>query len=106
MPMYYLPCVHVFPDLIHQCHANYEPTQREVMSPSGTVLFYITPESINEMLHFKPTGPLTPLSLGFLLDQGAKLPSSEITKIGKIFMKPNCQPQEPPPYLDTWFNEA
>lgn len=74
--MYYLPSANVFPDLIHQCHANYEPTQRAVMAPSGTVLFHITPESINEMLHFKPTQPMTPLSVGFLLDQGAKLPSS------------------------------
>lgn len=44
MPMYYFPYVNVFSDLIHQCHANYEPTQRVVMSPSGAVLFYITLE--------------------------------------------------------------
>lgn len=44
MPMYYLPCVNVFRELIHQCHANYEPTQRAVMCPCGIILFYITPE--------------------------------------------------------------
>ena len=71
MPMYYLPSVNVFPDLIHQCQSNYGPIQRVVMAPSGSVLFYITPESINEMLHFRPTQPLTPLSMGLLLDQGA-----------------------------------
>ena len=43
MPMYYLPSVNVFPDLIHQCCANYEPSQRAVMDPGGNVLFYITP---------------------------------------------------------------
>jgi len=106
IPMYYLPSVNVFPDLIHQCHANYEPTQRAVMAPSGTILFYITPESINEMLHFRPTQPLAPLSMGFLLDQGAKLPNSEITRIAQLFMKPNCQPLQPPPYLHSWFTEA
>lgn len=26
MPIYYLPSVNVFPDLIHQCCANYEPS--------------------------------------------------------------------------------
>jgi len=106
MPIYYLPSVNVLPDIIHLCCANYDPTQRAVMAPSGTVLFHITAQSINEMLHFKPTQPLAPLSMGFLLDQGAKLPSSEITRIAQLFMKPNCQPQQPPPYLHSWFTEV
>jgi len=106
MPIYYLPSVNVFPDLIHQCHANYEPTQRAVMAPSGDVLFHITPESINEMLHFRPTQPLAPLSMGLLLDQGTKLTSAELTRIAQLFIKPNCQPQHPPPYHHAWFTEV
>jgi len=98
MPMYYLPSVNVFPDLIHQCHANYEPTQRAVMTPSGNVLFYITPKSINEMLHFKPTQPLAPLSMGFLLNQAAKLPCSGITRVAKLFLQPDCHSRFTPPY--------
>ena len=43
MPMYYFPSVNVFPDLIHHCCSNYDPSQRAVMSPAGKVLFYITP---------------------------------------------------------------
>ena len=88
MPIYYLPSVNVFPDLIHQCCANYEPSQRAVMSPSGIVLFYITPQSINEMLHFKPTQSLTPLSMKQLIDQASKLSSAEISRIAKMFMSP------------------
>lgn len=38
-PMYFLPSVHVFLDLIHQCQANYDPNCRAVMSPSQTILF-------------------------------------------------------------------
>lgn len=49
LPIYYLPSVNVFPDIIRLCCANYEPTQRAVMSPNGIVLFYITPDSINEI---------------------------------------------------------
>ena len=52
LPRYYLPSVNVFPDIIRLCCANYEPTQKEIMSPNGTVLFYIIPDSINEMLQF------------------------------------------------------
>ena len=67
LPMYFLPSVHVFPYIIHQCCANYDPVSKAVMTPYQTVLFYITAKSINEMLHFHPTQPLTPLSMGFLL---------------------------------------
>jgi len=79
MPIYYLSSLNVFPDLIHQCCSNYEPSQRAVMDPSGNVLFYITPQSINEMLQFNPTQPLVPLSMKQLLDQASKLSSAEIS---------------------------
>ena len=97
--MYYRPSVHVFLDIIHQCCANYDPVERVVMSPSQTVLFYITVESINEMLHFHPTQFLAPLSMGFLLEKASQLTSPEITCIAQMFMIPKCQPQGPPPYL-------
>ena len=57
------------------------------------------------MLNFEPTKPLAPLSMKLLLDQGAKLPSSEITRIA-LFMQLGCQPRQPPPYLHVWFNET
>jgi len=68
------------------------------MSPNGTVLFYITPDPINEMLHFKPNHPLTPLSMKQLLDQGSKLSSAEIGEIANLFMRPDSQPRGSPPY--------
>lgn len=43
MPIYYLPSVSVLPNFIHLCHENYDPTQRAILSPDGSVLFYITP---------------------------------------------------------------
>ena len=76
------------------------------MTPSQTILFYITVESINEMLHFHPTQPLAPLSMGRFLEQGSQLPSSKITQIAKIFMKPDCQPQGPLPYVNSWFTKV
>jgi len=73
--------VNVFPDLIHQCCERYDPNQRAVLSPSGSVLFHVTPEAINQMLQFQSAKPLTPLSMQLLLEQGAKLSSSQITRI-------------------------
>lgn len=75
MPIYYLPSVNVMPDFIHLCRVNYDPTQRVILTPNGSVLFYITPQSINEMLNFEPPQPLVPLTMKLLLDKGAKLSS-------------------------------
>ena len=64
LPMYLLPSVHIFPEIIHYCYANYDPNQRAVLSPSQNVLFPITAQSINEMLQFQPGEALTPLPMG------------------------------------------
>lgn len=105
MPIYYLPQVNAFPDLIHQCCENYDPNQRAVLDASGSVLFHITPQAINQMLNFQTTKPSAPLSVQLLLDQGAKLSSSQITRIAQLFMQPDCEPHQPPPYLHFWFNK-
>lgn len=96
MPIYYLPQVNVFPYFIHQCCENYDPNQRAVLAPSGTVLFHITPQAINQMLNIEPIKPLAPLSMKLFLDQGAKLPNLEITRIAHLFRQPDCQPRQPP----------
>jgi len=103
-PIFYLPQVNVFPDLIHQCCENYGPNQRAILNTSGSVLFYVTPEAINQMLHFQSPNSLTPLSMQHLIDQGAKLSSAQITRIAQSFMKPDS-PQRPPPILHVWFND-
>jgi len=105
LPVYFLPQVNVFPDLIHQCCQNYDPNQRAVLSPSGSVLFHITPKAMNQILQFQSAKPLAPLSMQLLVDQGAKLSSSQITRISQLFMQPDSQPQQPPPFLHVWFND-
>jgi len=47
LPVYFLPFVNIFPEIIHLCAENYDPTQRAIKSPSGSILFHITPDSIN-----------------------------------------------------------
>jgi len=104
--MYFIPSVHVFPDIIHQCYANYDPVNRAIMSPSQTVLFHITAESINEMVHFHSTEPLARLSMGYMLEKARQLSNAKITQVAQMFMKPNHQPQGPPPYLYTWITDT
>jgi len=99
LPRYFLPSVHVFPEIIHQCCANYDPNLRAFMSPSQTVLFPITTASINEMLQFSLDQALTPLSMGYLLEKASQLSQSEVSHLGQIFMLPKHQPKGPPPYL-------
>jgi len=50
LPKYEFPSVHIFLDIVHQCHANYNPNLRAVMSPDQQIHFTITRESINEIL--------------------------------------------------------
>lgn len=50
LPKYQFPRVHIFLEIVHYCHMNYDPIQRVVRTPNQSVLFTITAESINEML--------------------------------------------------------
>ena len=60
LPRYLLPSVHIFPEIIHYCHANYDPNLRAVLAPNQSIIFSITAQSINTMLHFEPGQDLTP----------------------------------------------
>ena len=73
LPRYLLPSVHIFPEIIHYCHANYDPNQRAVLSPNQNILFPITAQSINKMLHFEPGQDLTPLLMEEILEKATQL---------------------------------
>jgi len=36
-PRYLIPSVLIFPEIIHYCHANYDPNKKAVLSPSQSV---------------------------------------------------------------------
>ena len=55
LPKYQFPKVHIFPEILHYCHMNYDPSQRAVRTLDQSVLFTITTESINEMLQLQPS---------------------------------------------------
>jgi len=78
LPRYQFPQVRVFPKIVHMCHACYIHSHRTIMSHDQKVLFTITIESINEMLHFQPGPNLTPLSIRDQIDQYTKLNPSRL----------------------------
>ena len=103
LPIFRLPQVHQFPDLIHLCAQFYDPTQRAVMDPSGSVSFYITPEAIREMLHFKTKKKLVPLSLIDLIKKGAKLTDAQITKLNQLYT--DSDTMKHPPFHRVYLNQ-
>jgi len=106
LPHYFLPSINIFPKIIHLCATNYEPNQRAVKSPSGSILFYIKADSINQMLNFKQTQQLFPFSMKNLLGEASWLPGLRFEEMVKTFMRENCQPKEPPPLPYDHFNEV
>jgi len=105
LPIFKLPQVNVFPDLIHQCVACYDPTQRAMLNPSGSVVFHITPEAIREMLNFQIAKKLVPLSMTELIQQGSKLTDAQITKINQLYIDSPNQTIRTPPISHVYLNE-
>ena len=80
-PRYLIPSILIVPEIIHYCHSNYDPAQRAVMSPDQSVLFPITPQAINAMLHFEPDQELTPLFMEELIENSNQLSPEKLKSI-------------------------
>lgn len=85
-PKQQFPEVHIFPEIVHQGHAYYIPSQRAIMSPIKKILFTITVDSINEMLQLQLRPNLTPLLIGDLLDEYSKISPSRLAQLFKDFI--------------------
>lgn len=106
IPMQFLPFVHVLPDIIHQCHENYDPIRGAVMSPNQTVLLKIIAESINNMLQFHPNEALTPISIGNFLEKSTQLSQAELNRLCETFILQKYQHKNPPPYMSIFFTNT
>ena len=104
LPRYLIPSVLIFPEIIHYCHANYDPAQRAVLAPDQSVLFPITPQAINAMLHFEPDQELAPLSMEGLIEKTRQLTPEKLKSMCQHFMLPEHQPKGSPPYGFYYFN--
>lgn len=105
-PKYEFSRVHVFLEIVHYCHMNYNPSQRTVMTPDHTVLFTIATESINEMLQLQPRQNLTPISIENLLDKFPRITSIKLAQLFLTFiMDEKYIPKDPTPYMWTIFSK-
>ena len=98
LPRYLIPSVHIFPEIIHYCHANYDPARRAVIAPNQSVLFPITPQAINAMLNFESDQELAPLSMEGLIEKTRQLTPKKLKSMYQYFMLPEHQPKGSPPY--------
>ena len=101
----FIPEVHPFPDIIHFCNAYYIPSQRAIVSPNQQLLFTITAESINQMMHVQPSPNETPLSISDLLDLYVKLDLAKIAQFFHTFIIEYFHtPTDSPSYVATIFH--
>ena len=105
LPIYTLPQVNHLPEFIHRCQECYDPCQRAVLSPTGSILFQITPESINNMLHLHTTKPLAPLFMENLIRKGTRLSNDQIIKINQLFVQPGSETIRTPPIGYVYLND-
>jgi hypothetical protein len=50
LPLYMFPQTHPLPKFILKCQAIYLPNQRAIASPTGEIMFTITPDTIDRIL--------------------------------------------------------
>lgn len=106
LPKYQFPSVHVFPEIIHYFHANYDPIMKVVVSLDQKILFTITTDSINEMLQLQTGQDLTPLFTADLLEIFSKLSNSISTQILQNFIsEEKHMPKDRPPYMSAFFSD-
>lgn len=92
--------MHIFPEIVHYCHINYDPIQKAVRTPDHVVLFISIVESINELLQLQPSQILTPLSIRDMLNRYPGLTSTKLAQCFETFItEEQYTPKESPPYL-------
>jgi len=105
LPLFKMPSCRQFPDLIHLCASQYEPSQRAVVNHEGEVVFYTTPQAIRDMVQFRTDKPMVPLSLLDLINQGQKtLTEAEILRFNQLFISKSDKILHPP-IFDGYLNQ-
>jgi hypothetical protein len=73
LPLYLFPQIHQFPEFALKCQAHYIPDQMAIVSSSGYVLFFITPEDIDQMMQIPHAESASPFNLEILTELYQKM---------------------------------
>jgi hypothetical protein len=105
LPLYMFPQVHHFPEFALKCRAHYVPEQKAIVSSLGNVLFFITPEDIDQMLQVTRPDSVTPFNLEVLIELYQKMTFPQRAQIFELFSPPSSPiPTTSPPYPSSIFS--
>jgi hypothetical protein len=99
------PQVHHFPEFSLKCQAHYVPEQKAIVSSLGNVLFFITPEDIDQMLQITHPESMTPFNVEVLTELYQKMTFPQRAQIFELFSPPSSPiPTTNPPYPSSIFS--
>jgi hypothetical protein len=105
LPLYMFPQVHHFPEFALKCRAHYLPEQKAIISSAGDVLFFITPEDIDQMMQITRPDSVIPFSLEVLTELYQKMTFPQRAQIFELFSPPSSPiPTTSPPYPSSTFS--
>jgi hypothetical protein len=105
LPLYMFPQVHHFPEFALKCRAHYIPEQKAIISSLGDVLFFITPEDIDQMMQITRPDSVIPFSLEVLTELYQKMTFPQRAQIFELFSPPSSPiPTTSPPYPSSIFS--
>ena len=100
------PCTPNTPEFVRKCHACYLPSQRAIITPTGEILFTITPQAIDQMMQAPTAENATPFSHEALVELYQKLDFSKRAKTLECFLTEDALlPKKYPPYPSSIFLE-
>jgi hypothetical protein len=103
--LYLFPQIHHFPEFALKCQAHYIPNQRAIISSSRDVLFFITPEDIDQMMQILRVDYVSPFDLEILTELYQKMTFPQRAQIFELFLPTSAQfPSTNPPYLSSIFS--
>jgi hypothetical protein len=105
LPLYLFPQTHNFPEFALHCQAHYVPDQKAIISSSGDVLFFITPEDIDQMLQITRAESMSPFNLEILTELYQKMTFPQRAQIFELFLPTSASlPTTNPPYPSSMFS--
>jgi hypothetical protein len=105
LPLYLFPQIHNFPEFSLHCQVHYVPDQKAIASSSGDVLFFITPEDIDQMLQITRAEAASPFNLEILTELYQKMTFPQRAQIFELFLPTSAPiPSTNPPYPSSMFS--